>query len=464
VLVALGALGVLSDCTAARPTAAPHWPVQCMAGDGPAPLTLRVALPMPADAFAPLSARGAVERVAFSHVYETLVRIDCEGRTIPALAQAWSESERGRIWTFRLRADARFADGTPVSAADVVDSWRHAAAARAGAAADIEWVAASGPRVVRVALRRPAASPARFAARDLVIARAGAHASPPLGTGPYALSVTGPPLVLERTAPPNESAPQRIELHASHDADPRDAVDAGFDVILSASEKVLAYARELPDYAVAPLPWSRTYVLGTAAGVAEPRPTLPDSAQASIAEYVGSEGARPAALPAWWQIDACRSVPSPSAAAPAAGAPASRVIFPRHDATARAIAERIVALAWPAARSPEWLAALLPVDFGAEGAPLAVGLDDGAFVEALVSGRYLAVVAVFPRGLGELHPESAISCPDAPAGDALTNALLAAPLRLTALVDARDHVLHRRGSGRFLISGDAGILFDVSRP
>jgi hypothetical protein len=434
-----------------------------MAGDGRAPLTLRVALPMPIDAFAPLSAREAVERVAFGHVYETLVRTDCEGRTMPGLAQAWSESERGRIWTFRLRADARFIDGTPVSATDVVDSWRHAASTRAGAAADIEWVAASSSRVVRVALRRPAASPARFAARDLVIARGVADASPPLGTGSYALRATGPPLVLERTAPSGEGKPQRIELYALHDADPRDALDAGFDVILTASMKAVAYARELPDYAVTPLPWNRTYVLGTAADIAEPRSPLPDSTQSSFVDHVGIERGRPAALPGWWQVEACRTMPFPTASVPPAGARATRVIYSRHDPTARAIAERIVALAWPAARLPEWLAGLLPEGFGATGAPLAVGLDDHALIEALGSGRYLAVVAALPRGMGELHPESAISCPDAPAGDAVTNALLAAPLHLTSLLDARDHVLHRRGSGRFLIGGDASILFDAGR-
>src|SRR5215467_13043937 len=52
--------------------------------------------------------------------FETLTRIDAEGHLLPGLASFW-QSDSARIWHFRLRL-ARFHDGTPVTAADVISS------------------------------------------------------------------------------------------------------------------------------------------------------------------------------------------------------------------------------------------------------------------------------------------------------------------------------------------------------
>lgn len=64
-----------------------------------------------------------VERFVFAAFYETLVRIDCEGRALPALAAQWANEDGGRRWRFTLRSDARFWDGGPVTAEDVVAAW-----------------------------------------------------------------------------------------------------------------------------------------------------------------------------------------------------------------------------------------------------------------------------------------------------------------------------------------------------
>ncbi len=42
----------------------------------------------------------------------------------PALAVDWQSTEGARVWTFRLRRGAVFADGTPITAHDFVWSWR----------------------------------------------------------------------------------------------------------------------------------------------------------------------------------------------------------------------------------------------------------------------------------------------------------------------------------------------------
>lgn len=54
---------------------------------------------------------------------DALVGLSPAGRLVPRLAQAWSSAPDGTLH-FRLRADARFADGQPVTAEDVVWTFR----------------------------------------------------------------------------------------------------------------------------------------------------------------------------------------------------------------------------------------------------------------------------------------------------------------------------------------------------
>jgi len=51
------------------------------------------------------------------HLYEGLVAYaPGTTRVIPALAETWDTSEDGRTWTFHLRSNVRFSDGTPLTA------------------------------------------------------------------------------------------------------------------------------------------------------------------------------------------------------------------------------------------------------------------------------------------------------------------------------------------------------------
>jgi oligopeptide transport system substrate-binding protein len=62
-------------------------------------------------------------------IYEGLVRNDVfspEFRIIPAGAQRWEISDDGTVYTFHLRPEARWTNGSPVRAADYVFSWRRA--------------------------------------------------------------------------------------------------------------------------------------------------------------------------------------------------------------------------------------------------------------------------------------------------------------------------------------------------
>lgn len=58
----------------------------------------------------------------YAMVYESLVTIDDNGLPQPLLAESWTESGDGKTWTFTLRENITFSDGTPLTAGDVVAS------------------------------------------------------------------------------------------------------------------------------------------------------------------------------------------------------------------------------------------------------------------------------------------------------------------------------------------------------
>ena len=68
----------------------------------------------------PLAARTQVDRDLVALAFGGLVRLGPDGTIVPDLASRWSADATGRSWTFVLRADARWHDGQPVTANDVV--------------------------------------------------------------------------------------------------------------------------------------------------------------------------------------------------------------------------------------------------------------------------------------------------------------------------------------------------------
>lgn len=57
-------------------------------------------------------------------LFEGLVTADAHGRIIPGAAERWEISEDRLIYTFHLRPDGKWSDGTKVTAADFVFAWR----------------------------------------------------------------------------------------------------------------------------------------------------------------------------------------------------------------------------------------------------------------------------------------------------------------------------------------------------
>jgi oligopeptide transport system substrate-binding protein len=57
-------------------------------------------------------------------LFEGLTVPDAAGRPVPGVAQSWDVSEDGLRWTFTLKPGLRWSDGTPLTADDVVFSFR----------------------------------------------------------------------------------------------------------------------------------------------------------------------------------------------------------------------------------------------------------------------------------------------------------------------------------------------------
>lgn len=58
----------------------------------------------------------------YNVIYESLIVIDDNYLPQGCLAESWEESSNGKIWTFHMRSDIRFSDGSQVTAQDVVAS------------------------------------------------------------------------------------------------------------------------------------------------------------------------------------------------------------------------------------------------------------------------------------------------------------------------------------------------------
>ena len=55
---------------------------------------------------------------------EGLTRIDANGKVQPGVAESWEVSEDGLTWTFKLRKNSTWSNGTPVTAKDFEYSWK----------------------------------------------------------------------------------------------------------------------------------------------------------------------------------------------------------------------------------------------------------------------------------------------------------------------------------------------------
>lgn len=202
VAVALVAV-VLAACTSAP---SPTGPTQTAAT--PKTLTIGATIePTSMDPTADAAAAGS--QVMLYNVYETLVKLDAEGRLRPLLAQAWDVSSDRLTYTFRLNPAAKFADGTKVTAEAVAANVERIRTGTVAAKLKNSMAVVTGTRVVdpetlEVTLARPSvnwlydmASTAGMVINPLGFDNAKAQTA---GSGPLALKQwkTGDSIVLAK--------------------------------------------------------------------------------------------------------------------------------------------------------------------------------------------------------------------------------------------------------------------------
>jgi len=83
---------------------------------------LRLALASEPPSLNSLRATDQVSFFILAHLHDGLLQYDADNRLAPAIAERWRVSESGA--TFWLRRDARWEDGSPLTAHDFVHAWR----------------------------------------------------------------------------------------------------------------------------------------------------------------------------------------------------------------------------------------------------------------------------------------------------------------------------------------------------
>ncbi len=347
--------------------------------------------------------RNDAERLVFRHLYETPVRIDCEGHVLPELADQWTKDDGGggRRWTIRLRDGAQFWDGAPVTAQDVVFG-------RGGLGYTFS---ALDARDVTVSLAKANNDlPPVLGDRSLAVTKPAPDSSWPIGTGAY-WATSGTTTAQEIRAHTTRGDTLVFKFAASGDA--RDLLDAGVDLLVTRDRALRDYAATLQNHEVVALPWDRTYVYVTAeAGAGSTR--FDGLEQAVRAEARRAEG------DFWWRdLRACGIARD---SAPPAPTGPRRILYARGDPTARDLAGRLAALTHT----------------------VAAGRAADDFRDALAGGKDWGYVIALPRVAADVCRSAKDLLPSWPA-------------TFTALVDTRPTAIVRRGVARWTVDQDGTV-------
>ncbi|MFG2044527.1 ABC transporter substrate-binding protein [Dactylosporangium sp. NPDC048998] len=88
-------------------------------GSGNAGTEITMLQPEPSQGLDPNVAAADASRIPMAMMYETLTERDATGKLVGALAEKWESSPDNTTYTFTLKGNAGFSDGSPVTAEDV---------------------------------------------------------------------------------------------------------------------------------------------------------------------------------------------------------------------------------------------------------------------------------------------------------------------------------------------------------
>ncbi len=153
-------------------------------------------------------------------LYEGLTAEAADGSIVPGAAESWSVSADGRTWTFRLRENLRWSDGTPLTAAQFVAGLDAARAEGSQAPYsallhEVTSARATDSRTVVLELARAGALPAgrAGAARRRTAAPRGQRCGPSvIGNGPYRLLLRRPGEKIELERNPHYHAAGSVAI------------------------------------------------------------------------------------------------------------------------------------------------------------------------------------------------------------------------------------------------------------
>lgn len=87
---------------------------------------LKVMLETPVMSLDPQQATDGTSFEVMANYTDGLTQMDDSGAAVAAVAESWETSDDGLTWTFHLRKDAKWSNGTPVTAKDFVFGWQRA--------------------------------------------------------------------------------------------------------------------------------------------------------------------------------------------------------------------------------------------------------------------------------------------------------------------------------------------------
>jgi hypothetical protein len=368
--------------------------------------TFTIALPGPVDVRRALHPGNESERLLFRNLLPSLVRVDCQGQLRPGLVKAWEQDSNG-AWRLSLQENTRFGSGQPLSVDHVVSTLDPAVGANPPG---IDSAVVLNGRQIRIFFTGHPDSVLRVLA-DPAFAMVHGLAAEDTVAGQGFVEIL-----------PGETHPL-VELRFPLRGDGRDALDRGADLIVTRDPTLLEYAARRSEFTLYPLPWSQTYVL-VQPGRAQPLGIgTTQGERQSLARDAVNADARAAEPPFWWSERSC------PAGVPAVAPAADRIVYPREDEVARALAERLVALMGPGHRLR------------------AAGLGRSELAGALREGSERAYVLGIPRK--PLQPCRELS--DFPAG-----------ARIHPLLDSRAHAILRLGAPPLSVDWDGTVR--VVRP
>ncbi|OXS62823.1 hypothetical protein B1A99_01900 [Cohnella sp. CIP 111063] len=113
--------------TASPSASATNSPAESQASqENKTPQEFRFTLASEPPSLDPALMTDAQSSIVASGLYDGLTRLNPEGVPEPAIAKEWTMSDDGKTYTFKLRDDAKWSNGDPVTANDFEYSWKRA--------------------------------------------------------------------------------------------------------------------------------------------------------------------------------------------------------------------------------------------------------------------------------------------------------------------------------------------------